>query len=143
MKKKSWIVLVLIVLSTSKSEGDSGVSSAGLLCVSNCETCPVVCSPPPSTPQSTPPPSAAHHSPPQPVHPAPPPPSDGGAVPPPPELYVYSPGTTVPPGMLQQNFSYPYYYFYTSKATCSLPDLHPGIVPFLMFVFFQVLYSCR
>ncbi|KAI3468101.1 hypothetical protein Pfo_024764 [Paulownia fortunei] len=152
MTRKTWIVLLLILLSTSKSEGQKGIPSGGLLCVSECDTCPVVCSPPPSTPKSPPRlPPTAHHSPPEPkyidspppAHPAPPSPSDVVAIPPPPALYVYNPGTTVPPGMVQQNFSYPYYYFYSSKAaTCSLP-LHQGSIIFVVFMFFQVLYACR
>lgn len=126
MSRKRWITLLLILLTTSNPQGQEGISSAGLLCVSECETCPEVCSPPPCPPKSPPPPAAAatHHSPPS--HPAPPPP---------PELYVYNPGTG--PGMVQQNFSYPYYYFYSSKAvTCSLP-LHHSFFLFVLFMFFQ------
>ncbi|PIN02083.1 hypothetical protein CDL12_05761 [Handroanthus impetiginosus] len=133
MTTKSWTFLLLILLSTSKS-----VAQKGMLCVSDCETCPVICSPPPSTTPKPPrEPPKSHHSPPQlPAHPAPPPPSRAEGIPPPPELYVYNPGT------MQQNFSYPYYYFYSSKATCSVP-LDGFINLFGVFMLFQVMYAFR
>ncbi|KAG8375695.1 hypothetical protein BUALT_Bualt10G0127300 [Buddleja alternifolia] len=142
MTREKWTVFLLILISTSNSEGQTDINPpAGLQCISKCDTCPVICSPPSSTPKSPDsPPPVHHHSPPPsspPTHPSPPPPSgDVATTPPPPALNAYNPGITV-----QQNFSNPYYYFY-SKASCSRP-LHEGFVLFVLFMFFQVLYTSR
>ncbi|KAL8522256.1 hypothetical protein ACS0TY_012407 [Phlomoides rotata] len=111
---KPWIFLFIILLSTSNSESQSEVSS----CISHCDTCPVVCSPAPSPP-APPPPRKKHHS------------------PPPPAVNEYTPAA---PGMVQQNFSYPYYYFYTSGAADKCSPLHHA---FIIFMLFQVLYQLK
>ncbi|PIN13241.1 Dynamin GTPase [Handroanthus impetiginosus] len=182
MARKWCLFLLTILFSTSKSESQTNNPQAGLLCISDCETCPVICSPPPSssspsTPSSPlppppsplpfllPPPPVHHHSPPHPyyfasppstsppAHPppsprsggsgvaTPPPPSPpqsiipwSGAFPTPPSVYGYNPGN-----MGQRNFSYPYYYFYASKASCYLP-FHQAPILSVVFIFFQVLF---
>lgn len=156
MARNFILSLFFIFLSISKSQcQSSNFPSAGLLCISDCETCPVICSPPspPPTPK-LPPPPVHHHSPPQPYYyftapspsssppparPKPPPPSytiwGGATPPPPPQVYVYNPGNTVE----QRNFSYPYYYFYTaSKASCDLPFFNGSFIFMMMFVFFTI-----
>ncbi|KAK6118321.1 hypothetical protein DH2020_047892 [Rehmannia glutinosa] len=163
--RKSILFLFISLSTISESQGQTGISPAGLLCISDCETCPVICSPPPSppspsappTPKSPPPAPPVHrHSPPPPQLPYyfdspspssppahPPPPPSVGAGPPPPSVYVYNPGTAVPPpGMGQRNFSFPYYYFYASKASCYLP-LQEGFILLVVFILFQVLYGFR
>ncbi|XWS70226.1 hypothetical protein CRYUN_Cryun03dG0030300 [Craigia yunnanensis] len=68
-----WLVLLLkvgimgmIMLDRVTSEDEMGTPSAGLLCISDCATCPVICSPPPPPLlKSYPPPApSVHHSPP-------------------------------------------------------------------------------
>ncbi|KAL2236000.1 UNVERIFIED_CONTAM: hypothetical protein Sindi_1332200 [Sesamum indicum] len=174
---RTWMLFLFILFASSRSEGQTqtGLPPAGLLCISDCETCPVICSPPPPpTPKSPPTPPVHHPSPPLPYyfdspapssppppHPLPPPPSyvswggsanppppppppsnttKGGGAPPPPSVYVYNPGTIMPPGMGQRNYSYPYYYFYASKAVSSLPLLDQGLILLMLFIFLQVLY---
>ncbi|KAJ9183606.1 hypothetical protein P3X46_007435 [Hevea brasiliensis] len=128
----------MFLLARVNSEADQmGAPAAGLLCISDCTTCPVICSPPPppGEPHYYAPPS--HHSPPpqpynyHPPSPSPPPPS---ASPPPPPPAAPSPRSTsrpppspswypswgppsvqVPPK--QGQYPYPYYYFYASKAS--------------------------
>ncbi|KAL8498942.1 hypothetical protein ACS0TY_022049 [Phlomoides rotata] len=162
---RKWILYPLIILlSTSKSQSQTEDNpSASLLCISDCETCPVICSPPPSHSPSPPvvlklppppPPPEHHYSPPQqpyyftspspslspPAHPPPPPPAPGGAPPPRPSVYVYNPGTTTPPsGTGQRNFSYPYYYFYASRASPNY--LSQGSILLTFFSFFRILYG--
>ncbi|KAH6792386.1 hypothetical protein C2S52_002863 [Perilla frutescens var. hirtella] len=172
MARNLTLSLLIIFLSTSKSQCQSNIPSAGLLCISDCETCPVICSPPPSPPSlSSPPPTPklppllppsppqsppTHHmnsppqpyyyftapspsSPPPPAHPKPPPPSynswGGATPPPPPQVYLYNPGNTAPAGMGQRNFSYPYYYFYASKASPHCPLFHGSFIFLMMFIF--------
>ncbi|KAK4422207.1 hypothetical protein Salat_1803000 [Sesamum alatum] len=170
---RTWMLILFILFSPSRSQGQTVFPPAGLLCISDCETCPVICSPPPppATPKSSPPPPPpppVHHSSPPlpyyfdspapssppPAHPLPPPPSyiswggsanpppppppsttpKGGGPPPPPSVNVYN------PGMGQRNFSYPYYYFYASKAASCLPLLHQSFILLMLFIFFQILY---
>ncbi|KAK6129506.1 hypothetical protein DH2020_036739 [Rehmannia glutinosa] len=118
--RKCTLFLFISLSTISESQGQTGISPAGLLCISDCETCPVICSPPPSPPSPLAPPTPK--SPPPPAHP-PPPPSVGA-------------------GMGQRNFSFPYYYFYASKASCYLP-LQESFILLVVFIFFQVLYDFR
>lgn len=122
---------------------------AGLLCISDCATCPVICLSPPSPLDFKPPPS----SPPPPrrlvLQPSPPeshcsdaspPPSPSNIVsvgatttPPPPSNYSNIPATQAPPAKGQKNYTYPYYDFYVISKEDSL-QLHSSIVlAFLVF----------
>lgn len=79
--RRKWLVLLLRLLIMGnvmfcgvKSEGQAqttgNVPAPGLLCISECYTCPEICSPPPSPPQSNPPVVLW-----PPVHSSPPPPA--------------------------------------------------------------------
>ncbi|KAA8546236.1 hypothetical protein F0562_003025 [Nyssa sinensis] len=113
--RRKWLLLFLFMvgvmgigLARVTSADQTAIPATGLLCISDCATCPVICSPPPPPLESKPPrsPPAVHHSPPQsyyfqsPPPPPPPPPSyiSWGATPPPPPDY-----TTVPSGQDNSN----------------------------------------
>ncbi|TYH61059.1 hypothetical protein ES332_D07G023600v1 [Gossypium tomentosum] len=59
-------MMMMIMVPSVTSMEEIGTPSAGLLCISECSTCPVICSPPPAPPlKSFPPPSVSvHHTPP-------------------------------------------------------------------------------
>ncbi|KAJ6420149.1 hypothetical protein OIU84_030126 [Salix udensis] len=81
------IVLEMVTFAGANSDGDPmGEPAAGLLCISDCVTCPVICSPPPP-PLLYHPSPPSHHSP-SPQHsyhsPPPPPPTSPSTSPPPP-----------------------------------------------------------
>ncbi|KAJ6678683.1 hypothetical protein OIU85_009181 [Salix viminalis] len=142
------IVLEMVTFAGANSDGDPmGEPAAGLLCISDCVTCPVICSPPPP-PLLYHPSPPSHHSP-SPQHsyhsPPPPPPTSPSTSPPPPPptsppAYHSPPqspqapswypiwGTPPPPGYYFNTpkgqappgkgpYPYPYYYFYSSKAS--------------------------
>ncbi|KAG2663390.1 hypothetical protein I3760_16G027100 [Carya illinoinensis] len=98
-------IMELIMFANVTSEDQIGVPSTNTLCISDCATCPVICSPPPPPPppllQSHPPPSpSAHHSrPPRPppLEASPPKTSSYSSVPPPPPPYKYF--NNIPPGL--------------------------------------------
>lgn len=94
---RKWFVYLLIMFSIAKCDHQTIVPAAGLLCISECEKCPVVCSPSAQPGNSKPPPPlpAHHHSPP--------------VSPPPPPSYISWGG--------QQNYSNPYNYYYASQAS--------------------------
>lgn len=134
LARKTSFFLITILLLASNSEGEKGVEPSNSSCTSHCETCPVVCLPPL--------PPKHHHSPPEsyyispPARPAPTQPSSGnGAAAQPPH------NTPVEPDMVQQNFSNPYYYFYTSKAAARSIHLIQGFNIFVMFMF--LLYGIK
>ncbi|KAL6984577.1 hypothetical protein U1Q18_017953 [Sarracenia purpurea var. burkii] len=116
------------------SDDQAGIPATSLLCISDCANCPVICSPPLPPLKSKPPPPPVHHSPPQPYYfqppssppplPPLPPPSYyipwGPNSPPPPPGYVTIPAA---PNMGQRNYTYPYYYFYASRAVSLSPPL--------------------
>ncbi|KAK7351288.1 hypothetical protein VNO77_10614 [Canavalia gladiata] len=147
-----WIIKVLLIevalLATTTSEGKvEGATSSDIFCISDCDTCPVICSPPPPPPilttKSYPPPSPSiPHSPspsyftfsPPPHKPHSPPPSSPPPPPSPPPFNSYStPNPTVVAG--PHDFSYPYYYFYASAA--SSPSIHAS---FFVSLFFLIAY---
>ncbi|XP_038698806.1 leucine-rich repeat extensin-like protein 3 [Tripterygium wilfordii] len=146
--RKKWLgllvkvtVLVTVMVARANSEDQTG-----LLCVSDCGTCPVICSPPPSPVKShTPPPHSSlppppppplltpiyqsppqsyYHSPPPPA-PRPPPPSPPVpssntpiiVVPTPPSSSNSPPSGHAPPTAGPLDYAFPYYYFYASKAS--------------------------
>lgn len=111
-----------------KSKMVTRVTDDGLLCISECATCPALCSPPspppfsstPSPPLSStpPPPSQIYvgHHPPPPVSP----PKTTKSAPPPPFNYLIITSAPPPPiGGQKGAPSNPYYYFYTSDAWTS------------------------
>ncbi|KAG9451808.1 hypothetical protein H6P81_004712 [Aristolochia fimbriata] len=131
-----WLITVLLVAvdrSSAADESSGGIPSTGILCISECATCPTICaSPPPQTVSYSPnPPDFDRPS----SSPPPPPPSTPStpSTPPPPASYNYF--TTTPPpatkspsdnnipsvstptmGTRGGYSSYPYYYFYASSA---------------------------
>ncbi|XP_040998971.1 extensin-2-like [Juglans microcarpa x Juglans regia] len=120
-------IMGLIMFANVTSEDQIGVPSTNTLCISDCATCPVICSPSPPLLQSHPPPSPpVHHSQPRPRPPpleasAPKASSYSSVQPPPPPPYKYfnnmPPGPGTPPTTYPHDYSYPYYYFYASKAS--------------------------
>ncbi|KAJ4709028.1 leucine-rich repeat extensin-like protein 1 [Melia azedarach] len=141
---RNWCVLLLkvgilgmIMLRSVAADDDQvGVPDTGVLCISDCATCPVICSPPPPKQSYTPPishhsppPQSYHHSPPPPSPPPesamPPPPPEKSeppinswvTPPPPPFKYNNMPPAQGPPTPGQHEYPYPYYYFYASKAS--------------------------
>nr|XP_016488136.1 PREDICTED: proline-rich receptor-like protein kinase PERK2 [Nicotiana tabacum] len=177
MMTTKWSILLLCVIFSQANSQDPNNNNtpAGLLCISDCSTCPVICSPPPSPVKLKPPPSPSSvlvqappppplfaplrpspsqssprspspsSSQPSPKSPppsyityigAPPPPSSRSSnCPTPPNApnIINIPATQAPPVNGQKNYTYPYYYFYVSKAA-SLP-LHGSIVLGFLVVF--------
>lgn len=144
--------LLCIMISAVKSQ-------SGLLCISDCATCPMICSSPPplqvvSEPPPPPPLPPLLSSEPPPPPPAPPlPPSSyiswgdsGGATPASPSNYFNSPATETPAaggGLGKINYSYPYFYYYASKGV-SLSSLQLHRSTFLVFFIISIfsVYSC-
>uniref|UniRef100_A0A0A0L054 Microtubule associated protein (Ase1) n=1 Tax=Cucumis sativus TaxID=3659 RepID=A0A0A0L054_CUCSA len=110
-----WIVAFTLFSASSKAQ--MAVPSTGQLCISDCSTCPVICTAPP---------------PPLSYIPPPPPNFYGGfnmAPPATPSYYLWGPPPPVanyflgarPSGEMPQtvgprDYSYPYYYFYSSNS---------------------------
>ncbi|KAK7311965.1 hypothetical protein RJT34_10469 [Clitoria ternatea] len=159
----SWIIKVgflgLALFGTVTSEDKVETPPSDLLCISDCATCPVICSPPPPmlvatsshppppspSPPHSPPPSYVTFSPPPPKSQSPPSHSSGAAPPPP-----FKPFNTAPSGSSQpqptviagpHDFSYPYYYFYASPAS-SLSVHAPFFVVFLFFILHNWVLYC-
>lgn len=86
------------------SKGVSGDTEESLFCISECNTCPTICTPP----SQSPPPPFVQQSPPSSILP-PVANSDGSNS---------KDGSQTPAGK-QRDFSYPYYYLYTSEANFS------------------------
>ncbi|XP_068636218.1 leucine-rich repeat extensin-like protein 5 [Aristolochia californica] len=126
----TWLITVslLVVDRSIADDSTGGLPSTGILCISECATCPTVCaSPPPQTVSYSPNPPAEveqHSSPPPPPPPLPPPPSPTSynyfTTPPPPS--TKSPSDNIPSvstptmGTRGGYSSYPYYYYYASGA---------------------------
>uniref|UniRef100_A0A7N0V787 Uncharacterized protein n=1 Tax=Kalanchoe fedtschenkoi TaxID=63787 RepID=A0A7N0V787_KALFE len=145
--------LLALWVARASAQGQAGAASTGLLCISECVTCPVICSPPPSPAQEKPQPPPFSPPPPQPKPPkcpspppkplAPPPPRfiyTIGGVPPPPRVYygVFPAppnGKGRPPG-----YEYPYpYYAYYSSAVAGCSYLSQLLVVFVLQMLFMVL----
>ncbi|KAL4562847.1 hypothetical protein LXL04_026878 [Taraxacum kok-saghyz] len=179
--RRKWHLCFLLV-SIFSEVASSPTPQANLLCISECGTCPLICSPPPAPPaQSKPPPLPIESKPPPspPVQSKPPPADDddsepppyltpiyhatppptpptsssppwakscpppsyitmGTNAPPPPPRLVVVPSTQIPT-VDQKNFSYPYYYFYTSKGVTFSHDFSVFIVVFASFYFIFLL----
>ncbi|KAL6008117.1 hypothetical protein ACLOJK_033623 [Asimina triloba] len=167
-----WAIMALATASSLAAADDDGsgggggggsgsgdVPPAGLLCISECATCPVICSPPPKPvyyfPPSPPwpktppmyyyyPPSNNHKKSPPPPPPPPPPPSPisySWGVPPPPNIYVNIPSLPSPPGMVggpPGGYPYPYYYFYASPSPPSLLGFSTTF--YLLLLFFHLAF---
>ncbi|KAJ8750623.1 hypothetical protein K2173_015799 [Erythroxylum novogranatense] len=167
------VVVWLSIFAEVNADDQMADPPLGLLCISDCATCPVICSTPPPSGQSYPPPSHHYSPPPQSYYYSPPlrspprsPPSQSPPPPPPlpsphlsppaplwyPSPVIYynpppggnkAPPTTWTPGQGQHGYPYPYYYFYASKAT-SL-SLRTSLLYFLL-LFLHVVYfeiCCR
>ncbi|XP_027357065.1 extensin-3-like [Abrus precatorius] len=141
------VLMGLALLAKVTWEDKIEAPSSDLFCISDCATCPVICSPPPPIliTKSYPPPSPSvpHYpspsyftfSPPPPNSP-PSPSSHSSAPPPPPPFKSYTPpsGSAQPqPTVIvgPHDFSYPYYYFYASAAS-SLSNHAPFLVLLLL-----------
>ncbi|XP_022732009.1 extensin-like [Durio zibethinus] len=141
-------IMVLIMLARVTSEDELGIPSAGLLCISDCATCPVICSPPPPPLLKSfpPPPPSVHHSPPpvpyyyippqsyshspppaesvpptSPLRPPPPAPSSYSSKgsPPPPFKYFYNAPPGQGPPTVVGPHQYPYPYYYFYASKAS------------------------
>ncbi|KAL0908862.1 hypothetical protein M5K25_023373 [Dendrobium thyrsiflorum] len=135
------IVTVLLVFGNGRSEEDMAAKSpqTSLWCVSDCGTCPIVCSPPSPPPKasinlvpSVRPPAKKAPSPPPPPPPLPPStPSWSFSSSP------YSSSSSPSGGQERGGFSYPYYYFYSSDALRAHGLLHVSLrlVPLLWVLF--------
>ncbi|XP_031101987.1 classical arabinogalactan protein 9-like [Ipomoea triloba] len=126
-------------------------SPGGLVCISDCATCPIICSSPPpqlevvSEPPPLPPLLA--YGPPPPAPPLPPSSyiSWGGATTPAsPSNYLDSPPATETPaaggGLGKINYSYPYFYYYASNAV-SLTSLQIHRSTLLLFFIIISIFS--
>ncbi|KAG2666003.1 hypothetical protein I3760_15G034900 [Carya illinoinensis] len=155
---------------TCDQDHEIGDPPTGAPCISECATCPVICSPPSPQLQSHPPPaSSVHHSlpPPKPTPSSPdhsrprpptstPLPSPPAALPPkassnslggspsPPFIYFNNMPPSdpghVPPMVGAYGYSYPYYY-YASMASTSLSVLDASFFLIMLLVFHFVI-SC-
>lgn len=135
-ESSAWLLKLVILAMIMSAQTE--VPPTGLLCISECATCPVICSPPPPpTLEFKPPPSPLpHHSPTPSYHshsPPPPPPPPRSSPPhsssppppfiyftwdspPPPFNYMGIPSVPAPPTKGKPDYSYPYYYFYASNS---------------------------
>ncbi|KAJ0989000.1 hypothetical protein J5N97_007356 [Dioscorea zingiberensis] len=123
-------LVAFLVITKGRAEKSKMVvkeTDDGMLCISECTTCPAICSPPSSSTTSPPPPPSLQPPPPQVhvVHQSPPPPSSPPKAtthssPPPPFNYLIITSAPPPPnGEQKGGSSNPYYYFYTSNAWTS------------------------
>ncbi|XP_019190548.1 PREDICTED: classical arabinogalactan protein 9 [Ipomoea nil] len=113
-----WFLLLSIMFLGVKSQEPIQGSTPGLLCISECGTCPAICSPPPAPEVALkPPPSPS----PRPGHSPPPLPPDSFFPPP---GAIITPIKPSPPSPPVQNYppSFPYYF---------LPPLSPPLPPLL------------
>ncbi|KAL9688110.1 hypothetical protein QQ045_032524 [Rhodiola kirilowii] len=127
-------------------------ASAGLLCISECVTCPIICSPPPSPIQ----PSLPLPSPPPPLPALPRPPKCSPPPPPltpPPPRFIYSFGGIPPPPRVYYGvfpappnekgrpkgyeYPYPYYYYYSSGVISSCSSLYQLVTVVFLHMFFM------
>nr|GLL37980.1 leucine-rich repeat extensin-like protein 3 [Ipomoea trifida] len=126
-------------------------SPAGLVCISDCATCPIICSSPPhleavSVPPPLPPLLA--YGPPPPAPPLPPSSYiswDGATTPASPSNYLDSPPATETPavgggGLGKINYSYPYFYYYASNGV-SLTSLQIHRSTLLLFFIIISIFS--
>ncbi|XP_060211276.1 leucine-rich repeat extensin-like protein 1 [Lycium barbarum] len=121
----------LLLLCVAFSLANCQDPNAGLLCISDCTTCPVICSPPPSPTKSKPPPSPS----PSPSTsllqtPPPPPPLFAPLRPSPPQSSSHS---TSPPSAHKS--PPPSYMIYTGApppfrpSNCPTPPNSPNVIP--------------
>lgn len=108
-----WIVA--LALFSASSEAQMSVPSTGQLCISDCSTCPVICTAPPPPRSYIPPPpnfDGAYMAPPA-------TPSYSFWGPPPPVANYFlgaQPSGEMPQTVGPRDYSYPYYYFYSSNS---------------------------
>ncbi|XP_020985756.1 ENHANCER OF AG-4 protein 2-like [Arachis duranensis] len=127
-----WISKVLLMILTLFVRVEEAASTNDRFCISDCDTCPLICSPPPPTPlisiSASYPPPPSPHSPPSPLPPLKPnykPPLSGST-------------TEAQPTVISgpHDYYYPYYYFYSSCSS-SLSNHH---APFFILLLFLVGY---
>lgn len=146
-----WVVATALFLAAS--EAQMAVPSTGQLCISDCSTCPVICTaPPPPSSYSTyipPPPSlesyGGYMAAPVMTRPPPPPEFYGGYMaspemtrPPPPVSKYFmgaQPSGQMPQTVGPRDYSYPYYYFYSSNS-CSSSFVSTFVVSLVCFFHF-------
>ncbi|QHN94365.1 hypothetical protein S83_060921 [Arachis hypogaea] len=134
-----WISKVLLMILALFVRVEEASSTNDRFCISDCDTCPLICSPPPpptpliSISASYPPPSSPHYA------TFSPPPSPPKPHSPPSPLPPLSGSTTeAEPTVISgpHDYYYPYYYFYSSCAS-SLSNHH---APFFILLLFLVGY---
>lgn len=142
--KRKWFLLLYALMFAKMRCDDQpppGTPGAGLLCISDCGTCPVICSPPSPSVNSKPPPSSPpqplptpptppvhHYSPPQPYYFNAPPPSSSLPKPLPPES---SPPPPSPPSYISWGKAGPPPPFNYFGGGGNIPSVQapPGMVP--------------
>lgn len=125
----SWAMAILLASSNAGDDPSIQISApaTGLLCISECGSCPSICSPPPpSTGQQSPPP--VRHSP-------PPPKAFSSSISPP---SSNSPNVPSSPSTTHGGYSTPYYYFYSNAPTLVVNGFFQ--LPMLMFFAFVVVF---
>lgn len=115
-----------LALFLAASEAQMAVpSSGGQLCISDCSTCPVICTAPPPPILDSPPPPLPRSLPTLTWPPPLGPPSYfywGSPPPPVPNYFVGAqPSGQMPQTAGPRDYSYPYYYFYSSKSRSLSP----------------------
>jgi hypothetical protein len=133
ISKVGFMGLALLTTVTFEDKVETPSNSSGLFCITDCVTCPKICSPPPPsllTPKTS-------HPPPPPPSSAPPPTPSVSHFSPPPPLKSYNKSSPSSPLQPQptvisgpHEFSYPYYYFYASGA--SSISIHATLFVFLL-----------
>lgn len=136
-----WAIMGLVAFSLAIADDPSSEPppATNPLCISECGTCPVICSSPPPPPPpfkfySPPTAYVPHHSRPPPPPPPPrvPPPNSGSTPPSPYYILNAPPGPPPPPG--SHSYSRPYYYFYGSGAPASVVGFLPSLFTVIFFI---------
>lgn len=116
------MMMILFTKVRSSDDQSNGAPATGLLCISECSTCPQICSPPP--PIDCPPPPKSYN-----VYQGPPKPKPSVATFPPP-----------PPGAPKGFSNYPYYYFYNRGSSLNVPCSLSTFLLLLLFSYVFYLY---
>ncbi|KAA3490547.1 leucine-rich repeat extensin-like protein 1 [Gossypium australe] len=143
-------IMGMIMLARVTSEHEMGTPPDGSLCISECTTCPVICSPPPPSQLKSfsPPSPSVHNSPPEPDYIPPqlpdsqcsPPPLESASPPPPRFEYFYNAPNGQGPPAIVGPIQYPYPYYYVSKA--SPLSFQASLSLVMLFCFTVVLLRC-
>ncbi|KAK1316835.1 hypothetical protein QJS10_CPA05g01935 [Acorus calamus] len=149
----TWMVVIFSMMMDLGLADDPTVysPSEGLLCISECDTCPSLCVPPPPPP---PPPTPPPQSPPPIIIPSPPKNyvtlNQSPPPPPPPQENSYSSKSPPsnedakkappPPLVDSQSNSYHYYYLYPSEAP--LMSFHHAFLRVLLVIILISMFIC-